>query len=78
MTAFALIFDWIAFGPGERLFGGGLSSGAVGIHANPGETLGRVAFGIVAVMMDVLAALVWMRLLRKVVGVANPSADAQF
>jgi hypothetical protein len=77
MTAFALAFDWIAFGPGERQFSGGFSSGAFGMHFNPGETLGRVAFGIVAVMVDVLAALVWVQLLRKVVGVANTRANSQ-
>ena len=77
ITAFALTFDWIAFGPGERRFSGGFSSGAIGVHLNPGENLGRVVFGIGAIIMDLLAVLVWVRLPRKLVGVANASADSQ-
>jgi hypothetical protein len=78
ITAFAITFDWIAFGPGERQFSGGFSSGPVAVHLNPGETPGRVVFGIAAAMMDVLAVLVWVRLWRKVVGVANTgAADSQ-
>ena len=77
ITAFALTGDWIAFGPGERQFSGGFSSGPVAVHLSPGETLGRVVFGIGAVIMDVLAVLVWVRLLRKLLGVARTSADSQ-
>jgi hypothetical protein len=75
ITAFALTFDWIAFGPGERQFRGGISSGPVVVHMNPGETPGRVVFGIGAVMMDLVAVLVWVRLLRKLFGVTNTTAD---
>jgi hypothetical protein len=62
ITAFALTFDWIAFGPGPRRFGGGLSNGWLGIGFATGETLGRTAFGIFAVVLDVFAALRWFRL----------------
>ena len=77
ITAFALTFDWIAFGPGERQFNGGFSSGPIAVHLSPGETPGRVVFGIAAVMMDVLAMVVWFRLLRRWFGVANTGTDSQ-
>ncbi len=77
ITAFALAGDWIAFGPGERQFSGGFSSGPVAVHLSPGATLGRVVFGIGAVILDLLTLLVWVRLLRKLLGVANTSADSQ-
>jgi hypothetical protein len=65
VTAFALTLDWVAFGPGPRRFGGGISIGIIGIGSNPGETLGRTVFGIGAVILDILAAVMWVRLIRK-------------
>ena len=63
MTTFALTLDWIAFGPGPRHFGGGVSYGIVGVGANLGETLGRTVFGIGAVILDIIAVLMWLRLI---------------
>lgn len=48
MTAVA---SWVAFGPGEREFSGGIGVGGVGVHGSGGsELLGRGVFGIGAVL----------------------------
>jgi len=65
VTSFALTLDWIAFGPGPRRFGGGISGGIIGIGFNPGEMFGRTVFGIGAVVLDLIAAVMWVRLIRR-------------
>ena len=65
VTSFALTLDWVAFGPGPRRFGGGISSGLIGIGFNPGETFGRALFGIGAVVLDLVAVLMWVRMIRQ-------------
>ena len=52
ITCFALTFDWVAFGPGERQFSGGF-----GLLSN--EWVGRTLFGAFAVLLDVLAIGMW-------------------
>lgn len=47
----AAISSWIAFAPGERHFGAGGSFGSVAVGGSSGASLGRVAFGISAVML---------------------------
>lgn len=64
ITSFAVTFDWIAFGPGERHFSGGISLGGVGFGARPAELFGRVMFGAGAVVFDIIAVVLWVRLLR--------------
>ena len=64
VTAFALTLDWIAFGPGERRFSGGISLG-IEIGFNPGELFGRIAFGIGAAILDIIAAVLWTREIRR-------------
>jgi hypothetical protein len=64
ITCFAVTFDWIAFGPGERHFSGGISLGGLGIGARPGELFGRAMFGIGAVIADIVAVVLWVRMLR--------------
>jgi len=56
VTCFAVTFDWVAFGPGERHFTG--SIGSVGFP--PGEMIGRFLFGVVAVVLDICAAAMWV------------------
>ncbi len=49
ICSLALLFTWVAFGPGPRHFsvsGGGLSMQTSG----PGDTIGRVAFGFGSVL----------------------------
>jgi len=60
LVSFASIFNWVAFGPGERHF---TSSSSVGVgpvavsSASSGHELGgRIAFGIFAVLLDLLVA----------------------
>ncbi|HEY6722047.1 MAG TPA: DUF3592 domain-containing protein [Burkholderiales bacterium] len=64
VTTFALVLDWVAFGPGTRQFGGGISFGILGIGFHPGEIFGRTVFGIAAVCFDIAAAVMWVLLVR--------------
>jgi Protein of unknown function (DUF3592) len=56
VTCFALTFDWVAFGPGERRFTGSLG----GIGFIPSEMMGRAFFGIFAVVLDICAIAMWV------------------
>ncbi len=64
VTCLAVTFDWVAFGPGERHFTG--SAGGIGFI--PGETMGRIVFGVVAVVIDICAVGMWVALLRATPG----------
>ena len=67
VTSLALVFDWVAFGPGERQFTGSLSvSGGAAASAPVGETAGRVFFGLFALLFDIAAIGLWLRLIRGV------------
>ena len=63
-TSFALTVDWIAFAPGERHFGGGLSLGFLALGIAPSEWIGRTVFGLLAVLATVIAAMVWTAVVR--------------
>jgi hypothetical protein len=54
----AAVFNWVAFGPGERRFGGAISVPFVAVSGPASEWSGRVAFGIGATLIDLF--LVWM------------------
>jgi hypothetical protein len=64
----AAVFNWVAFGPGERRFGGGLALPFVSIGGPASEWSGRAAFGLGAVLVDLF--LVWFvaRGLRELLG----------
>jgi hypothetical protein len=64
VTCLALIFDWIAFGPGERHFSGAMSFGGSWIGSRSDGTSGRIAFGVAAAVLDLFAAWGWYRWLR--------------
>ena len=64
LTTFAAIPGWIAFGPGQRAFGGSFSFGEIISASHPGETTGRIVFGIAAVVLGCFAAYAWWRWLR--------------
>lgn len=66
MLCFAGAFSWVAFGPGERAFSGGVSVGPVGAGGRAGETVGRIAFGFGATLMWVFAAAITAKLVRGV------------
>jgi hypothetical protein len=51
--AFLTLFNWIAFGPGEREFSMSLSIQFLSFGLDCGsEIIGRIAFGIPALLMD--------------------------
>ncbi len=54
MLLFAAPFHWIAFGPGPRQFSGSLSIPFLTFRHRSGETAGRAAFGLGAVLIDAM------------------------
>jgi hypothetical protein len=64
VTCFALTFDWVAFGPGERRFTGS----AMGFGFMSGEMMGRTSFGLFAVILDIFAIKMWFDQYRRVFG----------
>jgi hypothetical protein len=62
LTTFALILDWIAFGPGERRFQGSVAGGGIAIPWIPPQLVGRSVFGVGAVFLDVVALLMWIHI----------------
>lgn len=57
----AAIATWIAFGPGERRFSGGISVGPVGIRGGTGPSFGRIVFGVGAVLLWAMFAFATYR-----------------
>jgi len=70
VTCMALIFDWVAFGPGERQFTGSVN----GFGYVPSELSGRVAFGIAAIIFDIFAILMWVQQCRRALGWSTRTA----
>ncbi|MFQ5944949.1 MAG: hypothetical protein ACE5NC_01690 [Anaerolineae bacterium] len=64
ITLFAIVGGWIAFGPGEREFEGGLSLFFIEIEGPSPEFEGRCAFGLGAVLAGLIAAYAWFDALR--------------
>jgi hypothetical protein len=63
ITCMALLFDWVAFVPGPRDFHAGASSLHRGGSVN--SAVGRVAFGLFAVLLDLFAFYAWWKTLRQ-------------
>jgi hypothetical protein len=62
----ALLFTWVAFGPGERHFSMSFGSGGTGVAmAASGEIPGRVMFGCCAVLGWVIVAFMIRTLARR-------------
>jgi len=61
VTALALTADWIAFGPGVRR---GFSLNNVRGPLQTSQMLGRLLFGVGAVLADLLALWAWVQFLR--------------
>jgi len=72
VTCFALTFDWVAFGPGERKFSGGFSIGGIGTGFQPGELFGRAFFGFFAILLDICAIAIWVDKFRRL---SSPDAS---
>jgi hypothetical protein len=64
LTAFATMWLWIGLGPGQRNFGGGASVGPIAISGYSGETIGRIAFGAMGIVVALMALAAWRRLVR--------------
>jgi hypothetical protein len=61
LTALALAASWVAFGPGDSGLRTGFSLSAAYGPLQTGHMLGRVLFGIGAVLADLLALWAWVR-----------------
>jgi hypothetical protein len=66
--ALGAVFNWVAFGPGPRSFGGSVSIPFVSVSGPSSEWSGRIAFGAVAVLIDAFALWVIVRGLRDLLG----------
>jgi Protein of unknown function (DUF3592) len=67
ITCFAVTFDWVAFGPGERHFSGSFN----GFGFVPSELFGRVGFGFFAIILDICAIWMWIDLCRRAFGLST-------
>lgn len=70
ITALAVAASWIAFGPGDSGLRNGFSLSAAHGPLQTGHMLGRVLFGIGAVLADLLALWAWVRFLVSLGGAA--------
>lgn len=75
LSLFAAIPGWIAFGAGERVFGGGLSFGGITSATHPNEMTGRIVFGAAAILVGLFAAYGWVRWLRSMRGPRGEKRD---
>jgi len=61
ITALALSADWVAFGPGDSGVRNGFSLHNVRGPLQTSQMLGRLMFGVGAVLADLLALWAWVR-----------------
>jgi len=65
LLSFATVFNWIAFGPGERHFSRhttfGIGGDAMTMSTGKSELTGRVVFGIIAVAINLMIAVPLVR-----------------
>ena len=71
----AVVFNWVAFFPGERHFSSTFSVPGVSISTGGGQLAGRIMFGLAALLADaiVLHALWWRRRRARTPGAAQPA-----
>jgi hypothetical protein len=65
VVSLAVLFNWVAFGSGERHFGSSSSLGSVSSFGKFFEIEGRVIFGAFAVLLDILVLLFPYRLYKQ-------------
>ena len=63
-TALAVVFDWVAFGPGERRFSGSASVPGISVSGQTSELAGRAFFGLFALLFDLAALGLWIQYVR--------------
>jgi hypothetical protein len=73
ITALAVAASWIAFGPGDSGLRNGFSLSAARGPMQTGHMLGRILFGIAAVLADLLAFWAWVRFAVSLGGGVAPS-----
>jgi hypothetical protein len=61
ITSIALLFDWVAFGPGERRFTSGISGGNSGVRTHLWQMPGQILFVSGAVLFNLMAMWAWLR-----------------
>jgi hypothetical protein len=66
-----LVANWVAFGPGVRQFSGGLSFGFFAVSQHSSELSGRIAFGIGAILLDILVVANVVRRLKNKTDASN-------
>lgn len=74
ITALAVAASWIAFGPGDSGLRNGFSLSAARGPMQTGHMLGRILFGIAAVLADLLAFWAWVRFLVSLGGAATAAS----
>ena len=63
ITSIALLFDWVAFGPGERRFTGSIPNANMNVRSHFWDVPGHVLFVSGALLFDLMALWAWMRAL---------------
>ena len=61
VTALAILFDWLAFGPGEHHAAAAISNSNLGVRTHFWEAPGRVMLTSGAVLFTVMALWAWTR-----------------
>jgi putative Ca2+/H+ antiporter (TMEM165/GDT1 family) len=61
ITFIALLFDWLAFGPGERSVTASFSGGTVGVRPHFWEMPGRILLVSGAMLFNLMALWAWIR-----------------
>lgn len=69
LLIFALLFNWVAFGPGEREFSVSISIPFLSVGFDrASEILGRIIFGLPALIMDFIIVGAFYQMLKEVFG----------
>src|SRR5260221_2166609 len=64
VTSLAVLFDWVAVGPGERHFTSSLGGAGASVTWASGELAGGAFFCVFALLLDIAAIVLWLRLVR--------------
>jgi len=72
---FAVLLNWVAFGPGEREFSGGVAIPFFSISfGRADEILGRIIFAIPALILDVIVGISIVAVIKSLIGKENKLA----
>jgi len=63
ITSIALLFDWLAFGPGEHRFTGAIPNPNMNVRSHFWGVPGRVLLDSGALLFDLMALWAWVRTL---------------